>query len=172
MAPIATRCGVTFAITLYVARIIISTACGWTQFMPSSIHRPCTFWKNWPPTSTSLKASLGRHLVLIAESDLNDPRVVRPWELGGFGLDAQWSDDIHHALHTVLTGEHDGYYSDFGSVTDLATAMTRPYVLCRPLFAAPPPATRSPPDQYHRDTFCRLSAEPRSAWQPSPGRAR
>ena len=76
----------------------------------------------------ALKASLGRHLILIAESDLNDPRVVRPWELGGFGLDAQWSDDIHHALHTVLTDERDGYYSDFGSLTDLATSMTRPFV--------------------------------------------
>ena len=76
----------------------------------------------------ALKAKLGRHLVLIAESDLNDPRVVRPWELGGFGLDAQWSDDIHHALHTVLTGERDGYYSDFGSLEDLATSMTRPFV--------------------------------------------
>ena len=75
-----------------------------------------------------LKAQLGRHLVLIAESDLNDPRVVRSWELGGFGLDAQWSDDIHHALHTVLTGEREGYYADFGSLTDLATALTRPYV--------------------------------------------
>jgi maltooligosyltrehalose trehalohydrolase len=75
-----------------------------------------------------LKAHTGRHLVLIAESDLNDPRVVRPWELGGFGIDAQWSDDIHHALHTVLTGEREGYYADFGNLADLATAMTRPFV--------------------------------------------
>jgi maltooligosyltrehalose trehalohydrolase len=75
-----------------------------------------------------LKARLGRHLILIAESDLNDPRVVRPWELGGFGLDAQWSDDIHHALHSVLTGETAGYYADFGSIEDLSTAMTKPYV--------------------------------------------
>jgi maltooligosyltrehalose trehalohydrolase len=75
-----------------------------------------------------LKARLGRHLVLIAESDLNDPRIVRPWELGGFGLDAQWSDDIHHAVHTVLSGERGGYYRDFGTIGDLATAMTRPYV--------------------------------------------
>ena len=75
-----------------------------------------------------LKAHVGRHLILIAESDLNDPRVVRPWELGGFGLDAQWSDDIHHALHTVLTGERAGYYADFGNLADLATAMTRPFV--------------------------------------------
>ncbi len=75
-----------------------------------------------------LSARLGRHFVLIAESDLNDPRIVRSAELGGFGLDAQWSDDIHHALHSVLTGEREGYYADFGSLTDLATALTRPYV--------------------------------------------
>lgn len=75
-----------------------------------------------------LKAHLGRHLILIAESDLNDPRVVRPWQMGGFGLDAQWSDDIHHAVHSVLTGERDGYYADFGRVRDLATAMEQPYV--------------------------------------------
>jgi maltooligosyltrehalose trehalohydrolase len=75
-----------------------------------------------------LKAHLGRHLVLIAESDLNDPRVVRPWELGGFGIDAQWSDDFHHALHSVLTRERNGYYSDFGSMADLATSLKSSYV--------------------------------------------
>ena len=75
-----------------------------------------------------LKAHLGRHLTLIAESDLNDPRVVRPWEIGGFGIDAQWSDDFHHALHSVITGEKNGYYSDFGSIRDLATAFETSYV--------------------------------------------
>ena len=75
-----------------------------------------------------LKAHLGRHLVLIAESDLNDPRIVRPWEIGGFGIDAQWSDDFHHALHSVVTGERNGYYSDFGSIRDLATAFETSYV--------------------------------------------
>ncbi len=75
-----------------------------------------------------LKAHLGRHLALIAESDLNDPRVVRPWEIGGFGLDAQWSDDFHHALHSVVTGERNGYYSDFGLIRDLATAFETSYV--------------------------------------------
>ena len=75
-----------------------------------------------------LKAHLGRHLVLIAESDSNDPRVVRPWEIGGFGIDAQWSDDFHHALHSVITGETNGYYSDFGSIRDLATAFETSYV--------------------------------------------
>lgn len=75
-----------------------------------------------------LKAHLGRHLVLIAESDLNDPRVVRPWQIGGYGIDAQWSDDVHHALHGALTGERSGYYADFGKIEDVATAMQRPYV--------------------------------------------
>ena len=75
-----------------------------------------------------LEAHLGRHLVLIAESDLNDPRVVRVPEMGGFGLDAQWSDDIHHSLHAALTGEKSGYYEDFGSLEHLATSMQRPYV--------------------------------------------
>jgi maltooligosyltrehalose trehalohydrolase len=75
-----------------------------------------------------LKAHLGRHLVLIAESDLNDPRIIRSPELGGFGIDAQWSDDIHHSLHSVLTGERLGYYEDFGSLADLANSMQRPFV--------------------------------------------
>ena len=62
-----------------------------------------------------LSSQLGRHLVLIAESDLNDPRVVQVREANGYGIDAQWSDDFHHALHTVLTGRKRGYYEDFGS---------------------------------------------------------
>ena len=77
----------------------------------------------------ALAAHLGRHLVLIAESDLNDPRVVRPPEVGGYGIDAQWNDDFHHALHTVLTGERDGYYADFGAFADLAKALERVFVL-------------------------------------------
>jgi maltooligosyltrehalose trehalohydrolase len=76
----------------------------------------------------ALAAQLGRHLVLIAESDLNDPRVVRPPEIGGYGLTAQWSDDFHHALHTVLTGERSGYYADFGTLAALAKALTHAYV--------------------------------------------
>ena len=76
----------------------------------------------------ALQAQLGRHLVLIAESDLNDPRLVRSHETGGYELEAQWSDDFHHALHAVLTGECDGYYVDFGSLADLAYALEHAYV--------------------------------------------
>lgn len=65
---------------------------------------------------------LGRHVYLIAESDLNDPRMVRSSELGGNGLDAMWCDDFHHAAHVLLTGEQSGYYSDFGTVEHLARA--------------------------------------------------
>ncbi len=72
-----------------------------------------------------LEAELGRHLVIIAESDLNDPRVIRPPEVGGYGYDAQWNEDFHHALHSVLTGERDGYYRDFGALSDLAKVMTQ-----------------------------------------------
>jgi maltooligosyltrehalose trehalohydrolase len=76
----------------------------------------------------ALSAQLGRTMFLIAESDLNDPRVVTPRAANGLGMDAQWSDDFHHALHAVLTGEHEGYYGDFGSLDDLATAFTQGYV--------------------------------------------
>ncbi|RLV48769.1 malto-oligosyltrehalose trehalohydrolase [Nocardioides mangrovicus] len=62
-----------------------------------------------------LAAHLGRPLTLIAESDLNDTVLVRPREGGGYGLDGQWSDDFHHAVHTALTGETDSYYGDFAT---------------------------------------------------------
>jgi maltooligosyltrehalose trehalohydrolase len=75
-----------------------------------------------------LGAYTGRHLALIAESDLNDPRLSRAHEAGGFGLDAQWCDDFHHALHTVISGERNGYYEDFGSLETLAHAFEHPYV--------------------------------------------
>jgi maltooligosyltrehalose trehalohydrolase len=75
-----------------------------------------------------LSAQAGRHLVLIPESDLNDPRLLWSRERGGFQLDAQWSDDFHHALHTVLTGERDGYYSDFGTMANLAKALRHAFV--------------------------------------------
>lgn len=75
-----------------------------------------------------LSNELGRPLWLIAESDLNDPRLLWPRERGGFALDAQWSDDFHHALHTVLTGEKTGYYADFGKMEDLAKALHQVFV--------------------------------------------
>jgi len=76
----------------------------------------------------ALEAELGVAKVLIAESDLNDPRVVRERGLGGHGIDAQWSDDFHHALHATLAGEQAGYYSEFGSLAQLAKALRQAFV--------------------------------------------
>ncbi len=70
--------------------------------------------------TAALSAHLRRPLTLIAESDLNDPKLVTPREGGGYGLDAQWSDDFHHALHVALTGETTGYYADFEPLSALA----------------------------------------------------
>jgi maltooligosyltrehalose trehalohydrolase len=76
----------------------------------------------------TLESATGRSYVLIAESDLNDPRLLWSLDRGGFGLDAQWSDDFHHALHAVLTGERDGYYEDFGRLEQVAKALRNAYV--------------------------------------------
>ena len=73
----------------------------------------------------ALSASVGRPLTLIAESDLNDPRLITPQAAGGYGLDAQWSDDFHHAVHVALTGETDGYYADFERLTALKKVLER-----------------------------------------------
>ena len=75
----------------------------------------------------ALAAELGRPLTLIAESDLNDPKLISPRTDGGYGLTAQWSDDYHHAAHVNLSGETAGYYADFDSLAALAKVMTRGY---------------------------------------------
>jgi maltooligosyltrehalose trehalohydrolase len=74
------------------------------------------------------EAHAGRPLWLIAESDLNDPRIVRPKAAGGMGIDAQWCDDWHHAVHAALTGETAGYYGDFSAPGTLAKALSEGYV--------------------------------------------
>jgi maltooligosyltrehalose trehalohydrolase len=68
------------------------------------------------------------HALVIAESGLNDPKVVRPASQGGWGCDAAWADDFHHALRVLLTGDTEGYYEEFGRVADLAKAFHRPHV--------------------------------------------
>lgn len=72
---------------------------------------------------------LGRLVHVIAESDLNDVRVVKNTESGGYGLDAQWNDDFHHALRTLLTGDRAGYYCDFGNFSDLVKGFEEGFVL-------------------------------------------
>ncbi|HUT69268.1 MAG TPA: malto-oligosyltrehalose trehalohydrolase [Desulfatiglandales bacterium] len=71
---------------------------------------------------------LNRRIHIIAESALNDTRVIHPPEVGGYGLDAQWNDDFHHAVHTVLTGEQSGYYQDFGEFQHLIKAFREGFV--------------------------------------------
>jgi maltooligosyltrehalose trehalohydrolase len=91
--------------------------------------------------------------LVISESGLNDPKVIRPASRGGFGHDGQWADDFHHALRVLLTGDRSGYYEDFGSVGQLARAFRRPFVhdgeyspFRRRRFGAPAPDR--PPEQF------------------------
>lgn len=93
-------------------------------FDASAIH----FLEQLAGETAGYSACTGRHAVLIAESDLNDPRIVTSREAGGYGIDAQWSDDFHHALHALLTGETNSYYSDFGSLAQLAKALRNGFV--------------------------------------------
>ena len=73
--------------------------------------------------SETIAAATGIPRSLIAESDLNDPRLVTSREAGGYGMHGQWVDDIHHALHTLVSGERNGYYADFGDTATLASTL-------------------------------------------------
>ena len=115
-----------------------------------------------------LSAHLGRPLTLIAESDMNDPTLITSREAHGYGLDAQWSDDYHHALHVALTGETTGYYADFEGLSVLARALTHGFVHDGTLVelprAAPRPADR-PADHAHEPAR-HVRAGPRPDRQP------
>jgi maltooligosyltrehalose trehalohydrolase len=102
----------------------------------------------------ALAEQLGRPLSLVAESDLNDPRMITPRRDGGYGMTAQWDDDVHHAIHTAVSGERQGYYADFGSLATLAKTLRNGFFHAatyssfrqrrhgRPLDTAAVPATR------------------------------
>lgn len=102
----------------------------------------------------ALASELGRPLSLIAESDMNDPRLITPRDQGGLGMTAQWDDDIHHAIHAAVSGETQGYYGDWGTVEALAQTLKGGYFHAgtystfrnrrhgRPLDTATIPATR------------------------------
>ncbi|TVQ21381.1 MAG: malto-oligosyltrehalose trehalohydrolase [Spirochaetaceae bacterium] len=91
-------------------------------------HTAYHFLEELSVATERLSVDLGRSLVLVAESDSNDPRLVTPRAYGGYGIDAQWSDDFHHALHVALTGEQHGYYAGFAGIDDLATSLRDVYV--------------------------------------------
>jgi maltooligosyltrehalose trehalohydrolase len=76
----------------------------------------------------TLSTMVGRPLPLIAESDLNDPVMIMPQAQGGYGLAAQWDDDVHHSLHAMLTGERQAYYCDFGPLSVLAKTFTSAFL--------------------------------------------
>ncbi|MEW2402965.1 malto-oligosyltrehalose trehalohydrolase [Streptomyces sp. NPDC046862] len=86
--------------------------------------RACHFLEELSTAVDALAAELERPLFLIAESDLNDPRIITPRTQGGLGVHAQWNDDFHHALHTTLTGEAQGYYEDFARAPFAALTKT------------------------------------------------
>ncbi|HCU96402.1 MAG TPA: malto-oligosyltrehalose trehalohydrolase [Actinobacteria bacterium] len=88
-------------------------------------HRGLHFLEELATEVQVLAALLNRELVLVAESDANDPRLVTSREAGGYGLTAQWSDDFHHAVHAAVTGERQGYYCDFGPLAVLAKTLTK-----------------------------------------------
>ncbi len=90
-------------------------------------HRAVHLLEELAAAADALATAAGRSVVLIAESDLNNPRLVTPRPAGGYGLDGQWTDDFHHALHALVTGERQGYYGDFGTVAAMAKVLTRAY---------------------------------------------
>jgi maltooligosyltrehalose trehalohydrolase len=89
---------------------------------------PTHILEELPTAVHDAAARLGRRVLVIAESDQNDPRLVRPRRAGGFGLDAVWNDDFHHAVHAALTGERRGYYIDFRGVSPLAKSLRDRFV--------------------------------------------
>jgi maltooligosyltrehalose trehalohydrolase len=91
-------------------------------------HSAVTFLEELSSRTAALAEETGRNLTLTAESDRNDPRILRPTEAGGYGIDAQWCDDFHHSLHALLTGERRGYYTDFGSPDQMVRSLEEAYV--------------------------------------------
>ncbi|VXB21051.1 malto-oligosyltrehalose trehalohydrolase [Aeromicrobium sp. 9AM] len=117
-----------------VRRYVLDNALGWFEHFHvdalrlDAVHaladrRALTLLEELSAETARMSDVLGRLLTLIAESDLNDPRMVMPRSANGLGMDAQWSDDLHHALHVRLTGETDGYYADFAAHNALATTL-------------------------------------------------
>ena len=113
---------------------------------------------------------LGRQLWVIAESDLNDPRLVRAVEAGGYGLDASWSDDFHHAVHVLLTGEHDGYYAGYDGWADLRRTLEGVYAYDGRFDPHRGRRHGRPVGNAGPQPLPGLRPEPRPDRQPGPGR--
>ena len=117
-----------------------------------------------------LEHRLRRPLVLVAESDRNDPQTVAPRGARGLGLTAQWDDDIHHALHWLLTGEVGGYYADFGSCEAVGHALERGF-LHDGRYSSFRGRRHGRPDRLRRHAALAVrgrAADPRPGRQPGP----
>ncbi|CAN5564182.1 malto-oligosyltrehalose trehalohydrolase [soil metagenome] len=122
-----------------VHRFFLENALHWIRdyhfdgFRLDAIHaiydqRPQPFLRKLGQAVHELGGDLGRTVHVIAESNMNDPRVINPAQFGGLGLYAEWNDDFHHALHASLTGEDTGYYRDYGGFNDLVKAIQSGFV--------------------------------------------
>ena len=107
---------------------ITSTRFVWTPSTASTTSGRATFSTNSRTLSTSQAQRLKRQAWLIAESDLEDVRIINPRSQGGYALDAQWHDDFHHALYALLTGEREGFLMDFGALADLSKSIRDGFV--------------------------------------------
>ena len=90
-------------------------------------HRALHILEELAVAVDGLAAASGRAIVLVAESDLNDPRLITARQAGGYGLSAQWDDDFHHSVHALVTGERQGYYGDFGPIAALAKVLAHAF---------------------------------------------
>jgi maltooligosyltrehalose trehalohydrolase len=122
-----------------VRDFVIDNACMWIEefhfdgLRLDAVHAICDFsakhlLQEMQEAVAEIGRRQGRQVHLIAENDGNDPRLLRSVAQGGHELAAQWSDDFHHAVHALLTGERHGYYADFGTASDLAKAFETPFV--------------------------------------------
>jgi maltooligosyltrehalose trehalohydrolase len=114
---------------------VLQSACGWVRDFGLDGLRLDAIHAIFDSSAEQIVAAVARRVhevrkdaLVIAESGLNDPRVMRPRERGGYACDAAWADDFHHALRTLVTDERDGYFVEFGRVAQLAKAYHRPHV--------------------------------------------
>jgi len=118
-----------------VREYVVQSAVGWIRDFGIDGLRLDAIHAIFDSSAEHIVAEIARRVhsvndsaLVIAESGLNDPRVMRPRSRGGYTCDAAWADDFHHALRVLLTGDRDGYYAEFGSVAQLAKAFHRPHV--------------------------------------------
>jgi maltooligosyltrehalose trehalohydrolase len=114
---------------------VLQSACGWVADFGIDGLRLDAIHAIFDSSAEHIVEAVARRVhgvrqdaLVIAESGLNDPRVMRPLTHGGYACDAAWADDFHHSLRTLVTDQRDGYYADFGRVADLAKAFHRPHV--------------------------------------------